>query len=142
VTPRRPKPTGYDRRTNLPRDVNKFGCGFPDPLAFPGAGRRRDPALSVAVRTRRAEADRTAELLLRGGLREDEVHAAIDGDTILDLASCGALRDYLGRQRRRTARLAPDADPAGGPWDDFRVPFVFSANGRPYLRQMETESGI
>ncbi|MXP63917.1 type I restriction-modification system endonuclease [Roseomonas sp. M0104] len=42
----------------------------------------------------------------------------------------------------RTARLAPDADPAGGPWDDFRVPFVFSANGRPYLKQMETESGI
>lgn len=31
---------------------------------------------------------------------------------------------------------------AGGPWGDHRVPFVFAANGRPYLKQIETESGI
>jgi type I restriction enzyme R subunit len=31
---------------------------------------------------------------------------------------------------------------AGGPWHGFAVPFVFAANGRPYLRQIETESGI
>jgi type I restriction enzyme R subunit len=30
----------------------------------------------------------------------------------------------------------------GGPWDKFKVPFVFSANGRSYLKQIETESGI
>jgi type I restriction enzyme R subunit len=35
----------------------------------------------------------------------------------------------------------------GGPWesgsgDTFKVPFVFSTNGRPYLKQLETESGI
>lgn len=35
----------------------------------------------------------------------------------------------------------------GGPWEDgtgktFKVPFVFSTNGRPYLKQLETESGI
>jgi type I restriction enzyme R subunit len=30
----------------------------------------------------------------------------------------------------------------GGPWGEFRVPFVFSANGRAYLKQIETESGI
>jgi len=35
----------------------------------------------------------------------------------------------------------------GGPWDSgrgdaFTVPFVFSTNGRPYLKQLETESGI
>jgi len=45
-----------------------------------------------------------------------------------------------------------DAEPIGGPWPDpaagnsgnaaFRVPYVFSANGRPYLKQVETESGI
>lgn len=28
------------------------------------------------------------------------------------------------------------------PWGDFRAPFVFSTNGRPYLRQLETTSGI
>jgi len=31
---------------------------------------------------------------------------------------------------------------AGGPWHEFAVPFVFAANGRPYLKQIETESGI
>jgi type I restriction enzyme R subunit len=30
----------------------------------------------------------------------------------------------------------------GGPWGAYRVPFVFSANGRPYLKQLETKSGI
>jgi type I restriction enzyme R subunit len=34
------------------------------------------------------------------------------------------------------------APPAGGPWGDFRVPFMFATNGRPYLRQLETKSGI
>lgn len=34
-----------------------------------------------------------------------------------------------------------------GPWPDgaaeqFQVPFVFSANGRPYLKQLDTQSGI
>jgi type I restriction enzyme R subunit len=41
--------------------------------------------------------------------------------------------------------------PAGGPWaaesggtkePPYRVPFLFSTNGRPYLKQVETESGI
>ncbi len=29
-----------------------------------------------------------------------------------------------------------------GNWDGFRVPFAFSTNGRPFLRQLETKSGI
>jgi type I restriction enzyme R subunit len=31
---------------------------------------------------------------------------------------------------------------AGGPWGNHKVPFVFAANGRSYLKQVETESGI
>ena len=34
------------------------------------------------------------------------------------------------------------SEPAGGPWGDMRVPFLFSTNGRPFLKQIETESGI
>jgi type I restriction enzyme R subunit len=34
------------------------------------------------------------------------------------------------------------AEATGTPWGDYRAPFVFSANGRPYLKQLETESGI
>ncbi|MEE8523793.1 MAG: DEAD/DEAH box helicase family protein [Thermoanaerobaculia bacterium] len=30
----------------------------------------------------------------------------------------------------------------GGPWQDFRVPFLFATNGRPFLRQLQVESGI
>lgn len=30
----------------------------------------------------------------------------------------------------------------GGPWDKHALPFCFSTNGRPYLRQLETKSGI
>jgi type I restriction enzyme R subunit len=39
-------------------------------------------------------------------------------------------------------RLAPGTESVGGPWGEYRVPFVFATNGRPYLRQLETESGI
>ncbi|MBX9569847.1 MAG: type I restriction-modification system endonuclease [Candidatus Obscuribacterales bacterium] len=34
--------------------------------------------------------------------------------------------------------------PEGSPWADgqYRIPFGFSTNGRPYLKQLETESGV
>lgn len=30
----------------------------------------------------------------------------------------------------------------GGPWNEFKAPFAFSTNGRPYLKQVEALSGI
>jgi type I restriction enzyme R subunit len=47
----------------------------------------------------------------------------------------------------RGFRFDGGAEATGGPWPDsgeekFLVPFVFSTNGRPYLKQLETESGI
>lgn len=30
----------------------------------------------------------------------------------------------------------------GGSWNAYKVPFVFATNGRPYLKQLETKSGI
>ena len=32
--------------------------------------------------------------------------------------------------------------PQGSPWGDYRVPFVFATNGREYLEQLRTKSGI
>lgn len=32
--------------------------------------------------------------------------------------------------------------PEGSPWGKYRVPFLFATNGRPYLRQLEDQSGI
>jgi type I restriction enzyme, R subunit len=34
------------------------------------------------------------------------------------------------------------AEAIGGPWGAYRAPFTFSANGRPYLKQLHTASGI
>lgn len=31
---------------------------------------------------------------------------------------------------------------AGAPWGNYKVPFLFATNGRPYLKQIETKSGI
>ena len=47
----------------------------------------------------------------------------------------------------RGFRFEGGAEAIAGPWvetakDSFLVPFVFSANGRPYLKQVETQSGI
>ncbi|MDB9494664.1 type I restriction-modification system endonuclease [Spirulina major CS-329] len=35
-----------------------------------------------------------------------------------------------------------DGEQLLGRWDDYRIPFIFAANGRPYLEQLKTESGI
>lgn len=42
----------------------------------------------------------------------------------------------------RGFRFATGTEAVGGPWDVYKAPFVFSTNGRPYLKQVETESGI
>ncbi|MBI1651173.1 type I restriction-modification system endonuclease [Hyphomicrobium sulfonivorans] len=36
----------------------------------------------------------------------------------------------------------PDFVLAGGPWGEHKAPFVFAANGRSYLKQIDTESGV
>lgn len=49
------------------------------------------------------------------------------------------------RQAERYAegiRLGEASVAEGAPWQDFKAPFAFSANGRPYLKQVETLSGI
>ncbi|MBX5191090.1 type I restriction-modification system endonuclease [Rhizobium sp. NZLR3b] len=47
----------------------------------------------------------------------------------------------------RTIELPPEHRHPDGPWkhglaDPFRVPFVFATNGRPFVRQWQTKSGI
>jgi type I restriction enzyme R subunit len=48
------------------------------------------------------------------------------------------------QQAKRYSRSfrASDGVELPGPWGEFQVPFVFSSNGRPYLRQLSTRSGI
>ncbi|MFS8067286.1 MAG: type I restriction-modification system endonuclease, partial [Byssovorax sp.] len=42
----------------------------------------------------------------------------------------------------RSYRSTGEETPAGGPWGEYAVPFLFATNGRPYLRQLLTKSGI
>jgi type I restriction enzyme R subunit len=42
----------------------------------------------------------------------------------------------------RGFKITDDMQTPGGPWGEYQVPFAFSSNGRPYLRQLATRSGI
>jgi len=50
----------------------------------------------------------------------------------------------LGQAERysKGVKLAEEGQFASGPWGDYKVPYLFATNGRPYLKQIETESGI
>lgn len=54
----------------------------------------------------------------------------------------------LGQSKRyaRDIRLTPDERLPDSPWtqglDQYQVPFLFVTNGRPYVKQLETKSGI
>ena len=49
--------------------------------------------------------------------------------------------DYQCKDYSRHIR-SEDAPYQVGTWGEYRVPFTFAANGQPYLRQLETKSGI
>jgi type I restriction enzyme, R subunit len=50
----------------------------------------------------------------------------------------------LGQTKRysRDFTAHDDVIMPGGPWGDYRVPFIFATNGRPFLEQLKTKSGI
>ncbi len=48
----------------------------------------------------------------------------------------------LGQSERYSKGVQDAAAAPGGPWGEFKAPFLFATNGRPYLKQVETESGI
>jgi type I restriction enzyme, R subunit len=52
----------------------------------------------------------------------------------------GALQQ--AKRYSRDFRFDPEHQSPGGIWDNYRLPFAFSANGRPYLRQLSTHSGV
>lgn len=75
----------------------------------------------------------------------------IDGRCVGVIEAKRGVKDVPGRlgQAKRYARdlrLTPDETSPGSPWlqglDEFRVPFLFVTNGRPYVKQLATKSGI
>lgn len=49
--------------------------------------------------------------------------------------------DYQGKDYPRNIRI-DDAPYLIGTWGEYKVPFTFATNGRPYLEQYKTKSGI
>ena len=49
--------------------------------------------------------------------------------------------DYQGKDYPRNIRKE-DAKYQIGTWGEYKVPFTFATNGRPYLEQLKTKSGI
>lgn len=49
------------------------------------------------------------------------------------------------QQAKRYSRgftVSPELATFGGPWGEYGLPFVFSSNGRPYLKQIASKSGV
>ncbi len=103
------------------------------------AGTRPDHAKAVAI----------AEWPTRSGPVD---YALFVGGTCIGVVEAKRqATDVPGRmgQAQRYARdivLAPGEIPEGGPWRDeqdlYAVPFCFVTNGRPYVKQLATKSGI
>lgn len=56
-------------------------------------------------------------------------------------------KDVAGsiEQSKRYSRgylVRAEEEVPGGPWGEYKVPFLFATNGRPFLRQLATKSGI
>lgn len=74
----------------------------------------------------------------------------IDGRCVGVIEAKRQIRDVPGRlgQAKRYGlgiRLTPDEQVPDSPWidglDQFRIPFMFVTNGRPYVKQLATKSG-
>lgn len=72
----------------------------------------------------------TADMLLKGGMTDEEVYASDQRDTLLDLASEGLLHEHLGRPRRRWSGFADQAHAAKAQWGREYAAFCQAHNIR------------
>jgi type I restriction enzyme R subunit len=117
-----------------------------------GVGWRVDSAAlrhAAGIRPGPAEAIAIAEWPTRSGPVDYALF--IEGRCVGVIEAKRRIRDVPGRlgQAKRYARdiaLTPAEMLLGGPWREgeelFETPFVFVTNGRPYVKQLETKSGI
>lgn len=75
-------------------------------------------------------------------------YVLFDGFTAMAVVEAKKIRKDVAASLEQSKRYASGfsashgAQLAGGPWGKYRVPFLFATNGRPYLKQLETKSGI
>jgi type I restriction enzyme R subunit len=103
-------------------------------------GTRPDRRRAIAIAEWPTETGPADYALFKDGLCLGIVEAKRSATTVpaaLEQAKRYARTIVLGPDQ-----LALDAPFAHGLDESFRVPFVFATNGRPYMRQLETQSGI
>jgi len=100
-----------------------------------GQGTRPEPGKNRAI-AEWPTAHGPADYVLFVGLRPIATVEAKRKNTDVSSALQQAKRYSRGFQ------LDPSHQRPGGPWGDYALPFTFSSNGRPYLRQLETLSGV
>ena len=75
-------------------------------------------------------------------------YAFFAGTTLLGVVEAKRKRKNVSAAIDQTQRYSLGGKPSldfsfgGGPWQNYKAPFVFAANGRSYLKQIETESGV
>ena len=86
-----------------------------------------------------------AEWHTESGPADYALFAGLDFIGVVEAKKMGkdVLSDLTQSKRySRDALLDGQARFAEGPWGDYRVPFLFSTNARPYLDQLKEKSGI
>jgi len=100
---------------------------------------------SLGVRPEKGANKAIAEWPTETGPADYALFAGLDLIGVIEAKKMG--RDVLadlkqGKRYARNAKLDGEGRFIGGPWSDFKVPFIFSTNARPYLEQLKEKSGI
>ncbi len=100
---------------------------------------------SLGARPEKNTSKAIAEWPSESGPADYALFCGLDFIGVVEAKKMGkdVLSDLLQSKRySRDARLDGQARFPGGPWDEYRVPFLFSTNARPYLEQLKEKSGI
>jgi len=100
---------------------------------------------SLGTRPEKGVNKAIAEWPTETGVADYTLFAGLDLIGVVEAKKMG--RDVLadltqGKRYARNVKLRGEARFIGGPRGDFKVPFLFSTNARPYLEQLKEKSGI
>ncbi len=100
---------------------------------------------SLGVRPEKGANKAIAEWPTEAGPADYALFAGLDLIGVVEAKKMGkdVLADLTqGKRYARNVKLDGETRFIGGPWSDFKVPFLFSTNARPYLEQLKEKSGI
>lgn len=101
---------------------------------------------SVGTRPQKARFIAIAEWPTRTGPADYVLFHGLTALAVVEAKRIATDTPALVQQAKRYSRSfivkGSEEIPEGGPWAQYRIPFVFATNGRPYLKQIENKSGV